>query len=244
MAAVGSKPRMRCPRRAPHGQTRGDLYSCSAACHLLLCGLLPLPIPSPRLAALGSKPRVCAVPAGRLTAKPAATCTLVLRLVTFCSAACYHFQSEPMLGGLRVKTSHALSPPGASRPNPRRPVLLFCGLSPSALRLVTTLPIRARASLAALGSKPRVRCPRRAPHGQTRGDLYSCSAACHLLLAACYHFQSEPMLGGLRVKTSHALSPPGASRPNPRRPVLLFCGLSPSARGLLPLPIRAHAWRP
>ena len=117
-----------CPRRASHGQTRGDLYSCSAACHLLLCGL-------------------------------------------------YHLQSEPTLGGRRVKTSHALSPPGASRPNPRRPVLLFCGLSPSALRLVTTLPIRARASLAALGSKPRVRCPRRAPHGKNRGDLYSCSVA-------------------------------------------------------------------
>ena len=30
----------------------------------------------------------CVVPAGRLTAKPAATCTLVLRPVTFCSAAC------------------------------------------------------------------------------------------------------------------------------------------------------------
>ena len=102
---------------------------------LLFCGLSPSALrlvttfnTSPRLAALGSKPRVCAVPAGRLTAKPAATCTLVLRLVTFCSAACYH----------------------TSNPSPR---------------------------LAALGSKPRVRCPRRAPHGKTRGDLYSCSVA-------------------------------------------------------------------
>ena len=49
---------VRCPRRAPHGQTRGDLYSCSAACHLLLCGLYHFHNTSPRLAALGSKPRV------------------------------------------------------------------------------------------------------------------------------------------------------------------------------------------
>ena len=84
-------------------------------------------------------------------------------------------QYEPALGGLRVKTSRALSPPGTSRPNPRRPVLWFCGLSPSALRLVTTSNPSPR--LAALGSKPRVRCPRRAPQGKTRGDLYSRSAA-------------------------------------------------------------------